>query len=90
MRNLLGTIGLGAEHHNAQRVAVLSSHQIGDGGLIVGAVEIGLGERRAEPAKMIDDDIKILGGTRNTAYATPASYGWAGFGTRVFGMEGLP
>jgi len=65
VRNLLGTIGLGAEHHNAQRVAVLSSHQIGDGGLIVGAVEIGLGERRAEPAKMIDDDVKIFGRNRN-------------------------
>ena len=30
--------------------------QVGDGGLIVGAVDVGFGERRAEPAVMIDDD----------------------------------
>ena len=41
------------------------AHQVGDGGFIVGAVEVGLGERGAEPAVMIDDDVIILGRSRN-------------------------
>ena len=41
------------------------AHQIGDGGFIVGAVEVGLCERRAEPAIVVDDDVIIFGRTRN-------------------------
>ena len=65
MRHILGPVGIGVEHHRAQRVAVLSADQVGDGGLIVGAVEIGLCERRAEPAVVVYDNVIILGRTRN-------------------------
>jgi len=44
---------------------VLAADQIGDGGFIVGAAKIGLCERRAEPAEMIYDDLKIFGRSRN-------------------------
>jgi hypothetical protein len=48
VRNILGPVGIGVEHHYAQRITVLPGHQIGDGGFIVDAVEVGFYERRAE------------------------------------------
>ena len=48
-----------------KRITVLPGNQIGDGGFKVGAVEVGLCERRAEPAIAVDDDIAIFGRTRN-------------------------
>jgi hypothetical protein len=64
-RDILGPVGIGVEHYHAQRIAVLPGHQIGNGGFIVGAVEIGLRERRTEPAIAVDDDIEVFGRTRN-------------------------
>ena len=67
MRNILSSVGIGVEHHHAQRVTVLPVHQIGDGGLVIGAVEIGLCERRAElRAVVVEDDVVIFGRTRET------------------------
>ena len=57
VRDILGAISIGIEHDYAQRIAVLAGHEIGDGGLIVGAVEVGLGERGAEIAVMIDNKV---------------------------------
>src|SRR6476469_6416414 len=65
VRHVLGLIGLGDEHDHAQRVAMLPADQVGDRGFIVGAVEVGLRECRSEPAKMIDDNIKIFRRRRN-------------------------
>ena len=65
VRHILRSVGLGVEHDHAQRITVLAGHQIGDGGFIVGAVEVGLSEGCAEPAVMIDDNVVILGRTRN-------------------------
>ena len=50
VRNILGSVGIGVEHRHAQRITVLPGHQVGDGGFIVGAVQVGLCERRAELA----------------------------------------
>jgi hypothetical protein len=60
VRNVFRPVGAGIEHHHAQRVAVLACHQIGYGGFIVGEVEVGLCERRAKPAIVVD-----FGRTRN-------------------------
>jgi predicted ATPase len=38
VRNIFGSVGFGVEHHHAQRVAVLSAHQVADGGLKISAV----------------------------------------------------
>ena len=65
VRNILGPVGIGVEHDHAQRITVLPAHQIGDGSFIVGAVNVGLCERRAEPAVMVDDDVVIFGRIRN-------------------------
>src|SRR4029079_17460914 len=65
MRSILGPVGLRVEPDHAQRITVLPTHEVGDGGFKVGAVEIGLGERRAEPAVVIDDDVAVLGRPRN-------------------------
>ena len=65
VRHVFGAVGVGVEHHHAQRVAVLAAHQIGDGGLKISATKIGLCERRAKPAIVVDDDVVILGRTRN-------------------------
>ena len=43
---------LGVEADHAQRIRVLPADQIRDAGFIIGAVEIGLRKRRAEPAVM--------------------------------------
>jgi len=64
VRDVLGPIGLWVEADHAQRIAMLAGDQVGDGGFIVGAVEVGLCERRAEPAKVIDDDVKSSGTQR--------------------------
>ena len=65
MRNIIGVVGVGVEHDHSQRIIVLPGHQIGDGGFIVGAIEISFCERRAEPAVVVDDDVVILGRTRD-------------------------
>ena len=41
------TIGLRIEHDHAQRITMLAAHQVGDGGFIVGPIDVDLGERRA-------------------------------------------
>jgi len=64
VRDVLGPIGLWVEADHAQRIAMLAGDQVGDGGFIVGAVEVGLCERRAEPAVVVYDNV-ILGRTRN-------------------------
>ena len=56
MGDVFGSIGRGIEHDHPRRIAMLPGHQIADCGLIVGAVEIGLDERRAMSAEMIDDE----------------------------------
>ena len=88
VRNILGSISRRIEHDHTQRIAVLAADQIGDGGLIVGAVEVGLRERGAEPAIVIDDDIIIFRCSRNNR--GPFTQDGARFRTRIFGMEDLP
>ena len=65
LRDIRGPIGLRVEHDHAQRIAVLAGHQVGDGGVVVGAVDIGLGERRTKPAIVVDDDVEICRYSRN-------------------------
>ena len=55
VRNILGSISRRIEHDHTQRIAVLAADQIGDGGLIVGAAKIGLGERCAVLAVLADE-----------------------------------
>ena len=50
----------GVERHDANRVAVLARHQVGDGGFEVGLLDIGLGKRGAEVSEIIDDKINGL------------------------------
>ena len=99
MRNILGSIGLWVKADHAQRIAVLAGHQIGNGGLIVGPVEISFRERGAEPAVIIDDDVIILGRTRNNrgpfTHTQLPLYGQSlrgqGWGwDSLFRMKGLP
>ena len=44
---------------------MLPGDQIGDGGFLVGAVEVGLRKRGAKPAKIIDDEVIVFGRSRN-------------------------
>ena len=61
MRDILGSIGLGIKHDHAQGIAVLAGHQVGNGGLKVGAIEVGLGERGTVPAVAVEDAVVIFG-----------------------------
>ena len=80
---------------------MLPAHQIGGGAFIVGAIEVGLCERRAEPAIVVDDDVVVFRSVpgeqsrANYAYATPTvsvEPTQAGLGLRppVFDMADLP
>jgi hypothetical protein len=76
-----------------QRVAVLSGHQVGDGGFEVSAAKISLRERRAKPAKIIDDEVIVFGRTRNnrgpvTHTQLPLLYGQGWGWDLVFSYEG--
>ena len=46
------------------RVVRVPGHEIADGCFVIGAVEIDLGEGRAIPAEMIDDNVEIFGRCR--------------------------
>ena len=46
MRNILGPVGIGVEHDHAQRITLLPGIRSAMVGFIVGAVDVGLGERR--------------------------------------------
>ena len=46
VRNILGSVGIGVEHHHAQRLAALPIYPIGYGGFIVGAVGVTPARRR--------------------------------------------
>jgi hypothetical protein len=50
VRDILGSVDIGVKSHHTQRITVPPCHQIGDGGFKVGAIEVGLCERRAPRA----------------------------------------
>jgi hypothetical protein len=57
VRDVFGAVGLGVEHDHAQRIAMLPSHQVGDGGFSPEAPhEKGAGSRSGHfnPAKFED------------------------------------
>ena len=94
-RNVPRSVGIGVEPHHAQRITMLPRDQIGDGGFIVGAVEAGLREGRAEPAIAVDDDVITSGapGTSEGQSRIPLcgqSYtGRDGLRTGVYAKQGL-
>ena len=58
-------VGRRIEHDHPLWIAMLPGHQIADGGLIVGAVEIGLDERCAVSAEAVHDDVEVFGRCRD-------------------------
>jgi hypothetical protein len=74
---------------------MLARHQVADGGFTVGEIEVGLRDRDAMPAVMIDDNVTVFGRYWDNRgaiayYATRPEANRAGSETRVFGMENLP
>ena len=50
----------GVERDDANRVAVLAGHQVGDGGFEVGFADVGFRECRAKRPVIVDDEVKSL------------------------------
>ena len=60
LRGILGPMFGGVERDDANRVAVLAGHQVGDGGFEIGFADIGFRKRGARFSIIVDDEIKIL------------------------------
>ena len=52
VRDILGAVGLGID--DALRIGMLAGHQVGHGGLVISAVDVGLGEGDAVPPELLE------------------------------------
>jgi hypothetical protein len=76
LRGIFGPAFRSVKRHDANRVAVLAGHQVGDGGFEVGFAEIGFRECRAKRPVIVDDEIK--GSERGrSAQSTGSNLFWA-------------